>query len=79
MPEEKKRGARGAKGGAGAKAGGEKEDRRRIGYLKMRGRELKKEAQANREEMEALRAKLGMGARGNKKKGQDAGGDDDDE
>ena len=53
---------------------GTKTDRRRLAYLKIRAQELKKEQQANKEESNALRAKLGMSGKKGKK-----GGDGDDE
>jgi predicted RNase H-like nuclease (RuvC/YqgF family) len=54
----------------------DKSERRRLGYLKTRAQELKKELQANKEEAEALRKKLGKG--GKRKMGK-PGGDGDDE
>ena len=55
------------------KAANGKSDRRRLAYLKIRGQELRKELQANKQESDALRKKLGTGP---KKKGGD---EDDDE
>ena len=63
--------------GKGGEAGDSKTDKRRLAYLKIRGRELKKEQQAIKEETEALRAKLGGGKGG--KKNKQAAGDDEDE
>jgi hypothetical protein len=56
------------------KAANGKSDRRRLSYLKIRGQELRKELQANKQESDALRKKLGAGPK--KKKGGD---EDDDE
>ncbi len=64
--------------GKGAEGGGEgKTDKRRLSYLKIRAREIKKEQQAIKTETDALRAKLGVAGKG--RKGKKAGGDDDDE
>ena len=58
--------------------GGEgKTDKRRLGYLKIRARELKKEQQAIKTETDALRAKMGVAGKGRKNK--KATGDDEDE
>ena len=51
-----------------------KNDRKRLGYLKQRAKELKKEQQAIKDETNALRTKMGLAGRGKK-----AGGGDDDE
>jgi hypothetical protein len=51
-----------------------KNDRKRLGYLKQRAKEIKKEQQAIKDETNALRAKMGISERGKK-----AGGGDDDE
>ncbi len=63
--------------GKGAEGGEGKTDKRRLSYLKIRGRELKKEQQAIKEETDALRAKLGVAGKG--KKGKQAAGDDDED
>ena len=61
-----------------------KGDRKRLTYLRERGKELRKEQQAIKTETGALRAKLGMsggdgakGGKGKKKKGGAGGGDED--
>lgn len=51
-----------------------KNDRKRLGYLKQRAKELKKEQQTIKDETNALRAKMGIADRGKK-----AGGSDEDE
>ncbi|MBV9990013.1 MAG: hypothetical protein JOZ72_01855 [Alphaproteobacteria bacterium] len=81
MAEEAKkpRGARGARAGKAGKEDSGKADRRRLIYLKARGKELKKEVQANKDEAEALRQKLGMGSRKGRNKGEAAADDGDDE
>jgi len=63
--------------GKGAEGGEGKTDKRRLSYLKIRGRELKKEQQAIKEETDALRAKLGVAGKG--KKGKKPAGDDDED
>ncbi|HWA91771.1 MAG TPA: hypothetical protein VG889_17160 [Rhizomicrobium sp.] len=63
---------------AEGKGKGGNNERRRLGYLKMRGAELRKELQANKLETEELRRKLGMGPK-KKGGGAAAGGDEDDE
>jgi len=66
--------------GKGAEGGEGKTDKRRLSYLKIRGRELKKEQQAIKTETDALRAKMGVAGKGRKnKKAAAAAGDDDDE
>ena len=54
-----------------------KNDRKRLGYLKQRGKELKKEQQAIKDETNALRTKMGIADRG--KKPGAAGGDEDED
>jgi hypothetical protein len=63
--------------GKGTEGGEGKTDKRRLSYLKIRGRELKKEQQAIKEETDALRAKLGVAGKG--KKGKKSAGDDDED
>ena len=78
MPEGTKKSAatgKGAKGG-GAKAG--KSDRRRLAYLKIRGQEIKQELQANKEESEALRQKLGKSGKRKMTASAPTGDDDED-
>jgi hypothetical protein len=56
-----------------------KNDRKRLNYLKTRGKELKAEMQAVKNESNALREKLGMTVKapGGKKAGGAGGGDDE--
>lgn len=81
MPEGKRKSAAADKGGEGGEAKAGKADRRRLSYLKTRSQELKKELQANKEESEAIRQKLGKS--GKRKAGAAApgaaGGDDDED
>jgi len=53
--------------------------KRRLSYLKMRAKEMKQEMQAIKNESNALREKLGMGAKSKSKKADKGGGEDDDE
>lgn len=68
------------KGVGKGKGAGDKTDKRRLSYLKTRAKEMKNEMQAIKAETNALREKLGMGAKtGKGKKKQDKAGGDDDE
>jgi hypothetical protein len=65
--------------GKGAEGGEGKTDKRRLSYLKIRARELKKEQQAVKVETDALRAKLGVAGKGKGKKGKQSAGDEDED
>lgn len=80
MPEGKRKSAAAGKGADGGEANGAKSDRRRLSYLKTRSQELKKELQANKEESEAIRQKLGKtGKRKGAASAPDAAGGDDED
>ena len=66
------------KPGAKGKGAGDKNDRRRLTYLKARAKEMKNEMQAIKTETNALREKLGMSAKAGKgkKKDKEGGGDE---
>ncbi len=63
--------------GKGGEGGEGKNDKRRLAYLKIRSRELKKEQQAVKVETDTLRTRLGVTGKGRKNK--KAGGEGDDE
>jgi regulator of replication initiation timing len=65
------------KGAAKGKPVGDKTDKRRLGYLKIRAKEMKHEMQALKAETNALREKLGMGAKAGKGKKKSAAAEDD--
>ena len=55
-----------------------KQQRRRLGYLRIRAVELRKELAAVKKETTELRAKLGMDGKKGKGKGAAGAGDDED-
>jgi hypothetical protein len=54
-----------------------RQERRRLGYLRIRAVELRKELAAVKKETTELRAKLGLDKKGGKGKGKGAGDDED--